>query len=302
MWFDFSYPKPDGSGKGRKDWEIEKLYKLVRELQPNIILDDRLDMDDGWDIKTPEQFPPRGWVKYKGTAGGLGGLPDVLRLVGLSPRRDTWKSVTQLVQMLVDTVSKGGNLLLNVGPDRPRRVRLPRARAPARAWASGCSSTAARSMAARPPRPRSPRPQDCRLTYNPEKKRLYVHVFAWPFKYLYLDGLAGKVEYAQLLHDGSEIGLKATDWTAGQAKEHGGRQGHADAAAAHAASRRDRAGDRAVPEVAASGEMRSSDPSQTSHWPVRHCIFIGLHELGNLGASRQLFRRIGLDEFLSSQD
>ena len=48
-------------------------------------------------------------------------------------------------------------------------------------------------------------PQDCRLTYNPEKKRLYVHVFAWPFKHLHLDGFAGKVEYAQLLNDASEV-------------------------------------------------------------------------------------------------
>ena len=34
-----------------------------------------------------------------------------------------WKPVDMLVRMLVDSVSKGGNLLLNVGPDCPRRVR-----------------------------------------------------------------------------------------------------------------------------------------------------------------------------------
>ena len=48
-------------------------------------------------------------------------------------------------------------------------------------------------------------PQDCRLTYNPETNRLYVHVFAWPFRHLHLDGFAGKVTYAQLLSDASEI-------------------------------------------------------------------------------------------------
>jgi alpha-L-fucosidase len=36
-------------------------------------------------------------------------------------------------------------------------------------------------------------------------KRLYVHVFAWPFQHLHLDGFAGKVEYAQLLNDASEV-------------------------------------------------------------------------------------------------
>jgi alpha-L-fucosidase len=30
-------------------------------------------------------------------------------------------------------------------------------------------------------------------------------VFAWPFRHLHLDGYAGKVEYAQLLNDASEI-------------------------------------------------------------------------------------------------
>ncbi len=32
-------------------------------------------------------------------------------------------------------------------------------------------------------------------------------MFAWPFGRIYLDGLAGKVEYAQLLHDASEVGI-----------------------------------------------------------------------------------------------
>jgi alpha-L-fucosidase len=54
-------------------------------------------------------------------------------------------------------------------------------------------------------------PEDCRLTYNPETKRLYVHVFAWPFKHLFLDGYAGKVEYAQLLNDASEIPISEPD-------------------------------------------------------------------------------------------
>ena len=34
-----------------------------------------------------------------------------------------------------------------------------------------------------------------------------MHIFAWPFVHLHLPGMAGKVEYAQLLHDGSEVKL-----------------------------------------------------------------------------------------------
>lgn len=49
MWFDFSYPHRDKNGKalgkGRDDWQSEKLVKMIRNLQPGIILNDRLDLD-----------------------------------------------------------------------------------------------------------------------------------------------------------------------------------------------------------------------------------------------------------------
>ena len=89
----------------------------------------------------------------------------------------SWKSVDQLVQMLVDTVSKGGNLLLNVGPtgrgefDERALSRL----AGIGEWMKRHSRSIYRCTQA-PDEFKAP--QDCRLTYNPEKKRLYVHVFA----------------------------------------------------------------------------------------------------------------------------
>ena len=51
-----------------------------------------------------------------------------------------------------------------------------------------------------------PTPRDCRLTQK--DGRLYVHVFTWPFKHLHIEGMAGKVEYAQLLNDASEIRMQ----------------------------------------------------------------------------------------------
>ena len=52
LWFDFSYPGEDG--KGRDDWESEKLIELVRRLQPNVIVDNRLDLPGAADIITPD--------------------------------------------------------------------------------------------------------------------------------------------------------------------------------------------------------------------------------------------------------
>ncbi len=204
LWFDFSYPRPDGTGKGRDDWQSEKLLQLVRQLQPRVILDDRLDLPLGWDIKTPEQFQPRKWVTHEGQPVVWEACQTFSGSWGYHRDEASWKSVDQLVRMLVDTVSKGGNLLLNVGPTGRGEFD---ARALDRlqgigAWMKrhsraiyGCTQAPEGFKA----------PADCRLTFNPDTNRLYVHVFAWPFVELHLEGFAGKIEYAQFLHDASEI-------------------------------------------------------------------------------------------------
>ena len=74
IWFDFSFPGKNG--KGRADWDSENLLKLARSLQPGIIVDDRLDLEDvegGWD------FTPRNRSRWpngpRRTAKGSPGRP-----------------------------------------------------------------------------------------------------------------------------------------------------------------------------------------------------------------------------------
>ena len=52
-------------------------------------------------------------------------------------------------------------------------------------------------------------PPDCRYTQRGD--RLYLHLFSWPFEHVHLAGLAGKVDYAQLLNDASEIEFATID-------------------------------------------------------------------------------------------
>jgi alpha-L-fucosidase len=52
-------------------------------------------------------------------------------------------------------------------------------------------------------------PVDARYTQRGD--RLYLHLFSWPFEHIHLPGLAGKVEYAQLLNDASELGFREID-------------------------------------------------------------------------------------------
>lgn len=207
MWFDFSYPDArlnDLGGKGRDDWHSETLLKQVRELQPHVIVDNRLDLPPEMaDIHTPEQFQPREWVTVDGSPVYWETCQTFSGSWGYHRDESTWKSPEQLIHMLINSVSCGGNLLMNVGPTA-RGLFDPRARealAVYRDWMAlhgrsiyGCTQS---EFAA---------PGHCRLTQN--GKRLYAHLFSWPFKHLHLDGLAGKIEYAQLLNDASELRLR----------------------------------------------------------------------------------------------
>ena len=217
IWFDFSYPQMGPEGKGRDAWQSEKLRKLVRELQPHVVLNDRLDLPDGWDVKTPEQVQPRRWVEVNGRRVIWEACQTFSGSWGYHRDETSWKSLGQLVRMLIDTVSKGGNLLLNVGPtgrgefDRRALDRL--------AGMGRWMKQHGRSIYGCTEAPEGFKtPQDCRLTYNPQTHRLYVHVFAWPFKALHLDGFSGKVEYAQLLNDASEVSMALDPWHADQLK------------------------------------------------------------------------------------
>lgn len=204
MWFDFSYPQwklGELVGKGHQDWESEKLVRLVRELAPDIIINNRLDLAGLQpDIVTPEQYMPRAWPKRDGRRVVWEACQTLSGSWGYHRDEDTWKSTEQLVQMLVGTVAIGGNLLMNVGPTARGTLdhRAIAALAAYEEWMAlhersivGCTQSDFTA------------PPDCRLTQNGD--RLYIHIFNWPYRHLHLDALAGKIEYAQFLHDGSEV-------------------------------------------------------------------------------------------------
>ncbi len=216
LWFDFSYPGGGGGwkGKGREDWESQALMDMVRELAPRCIVNNRLDLPDvPADVHTPEQFQPREWVRVEGKPVVWEACQTFSGSWGYHRDESSWKSQGQLIRMLIDTVSKGGNLLMNVGPTA-RGEFDGRARSSLEAYArwmkqherSIYNCTQSEFSA----------PSDVRYTQNFELKRLYVHVFAWPFVHLHLPGLADKVEYAQLLNDGSEVAMKMSEWAISQ--------------------------------------------------------------------------------------
>lgn len=211
LWCDFSYPEASYNGlpgKGRADWESEKLYALIRELSPRIMLNNRLDLPNiRADVYTPEQIQPTEWLRVDGEPVVWEACQTLSGSWGYHRDEESWKSPEQLIRMLINTVSIGGNLLMNVGPT-PLGTFDPRALNALgvyRDWMAlhseaiyGCTQSEFQS------------PQDCRLTQN--GKKIYVHIFAWPFKHLHLPGLGGLVDYARFLHDGSEVPLTGSEW------------------------------------------------------------------------------------------
>lgn len=211
LWFDYSYTqyplngRPEWMrGKGKDDWESDKLLALARELQPHIIIDNRTEVEQ--DLWTPEQYQPMEWVRHKET-GELVTWEACQTFSGSwGYHRDemSWKSPEMLIRMLVNTVSCGGNLLMNVGPTS-RGYFDHRADAALAVYADYMKYCSRAIYGCTMAEPEFVAPSDCRFTQSEDGKRLYVHLFAYPFAHLHLPGLAGKVEYAQFLHDGSEL-------------------------------------------------------------------------------------------------
>lgn len=206
IWLDYSFPSGK-HGKGHKDWDSENLLAMVRKLQPGIIVNDRLDLLDvegGWDFTTPEQYKVKKWPERDGKRVAWETCQTFSGSWGYYRDETTWKSNHQLLELLIESVSKGGNLLLNVGPTARGLFDY---RAQNRLQDMGeWMAVNNRSIYNCTQAPDDfPKPDNCLLTYNPKTNRLYVHLLDYPMGRLTLKGFGGKVEYAQFLHDASEI-------------------------------------------------------------------------------------------------
>ena len=107
MWFDGSYPDT------AHIWDMPALSQMCRELQPGILISRLPGYDD---FATPEQnIPQQGCFNEDGTPKHWEGC-QVLHGEWGFIRDKRWKTGPELAQMLVRHASRGGNLLLNVGP------------------------------------------------------------------------------------------------------------------------------------------------------------------------------------------
>ena len=210
LWFDFSYPNADPKfpawmkGKGKDDWESEKLIALARELQPGIIIDNRSDLEQ--DLWTPEQYQMLEWVRHpqSGELVTWEACQTFSGSWGYFRDETSWKSPKMLIEMLVNTVCIGGNLLMNVGPTA-RGYFDYRAEKALKVYADWMKVNSRSIYNCTMAEPEFKAPRGTRLTQSEDGKRLYIHLIEYPYAFLEFEGLADKIDYAQFLHDGSEI-------------------------------------------------------------------------------------------------
>lgn len=206
LFFDFTYVEDrDGwAGKTPEDWDAERLLAMCRELQPDIIVNDRLWIPG--DLVTPEQYQPDAPMTRDGEEVMWEACQTLNGAWGYDRDNLDIKSPDLLLRMLVDTVSKNGNLLLNVGPDG-RGALAPRDRASLTAIGEWMQLHERSVVGAGPSEFAAP--SGTVLTQNGD--RLYVHLLTWPFGHVHLGDLADRVAFARFLHDGSEVRTSRID-------------------------------------------------------------------------------------------
>jgi alpha-L-fucosidase len=186
LWYDVAWPLD------AKGWESEKMNKMVFELQPDIIVNNRNKLEG--DFSTPEQ-------KIEAAKGkAWESCMTMNDSWGYQKADDDWKSPRLVIQNLSTCAKDGGNYLLNIGPKPDGSVPEESVR---------ILTTVGKWMDRNAP---SIYTQDrCRVNrsnyafFTRKGNTLYMHVKFWPGEVVTIGGLATKVLSAKLLATGQPV-------------------------------------------------------------------------------------------------
>lgn len=217
LWFDFSYDHMRG-----ETWRATEFMEMVRSLQPNVIIDNRLEVSgEGFgslhdcrptpyhgDFVTPEKFiPPQGILDVEGNPMLWEVCATMNNNWGFNGTDPFYKPASMLIKKLVECVSKGGNMILNVGPDAQGNI-PPQSQAILRDIGRWMHDNAESIYGCG--RSELPRPEFGRITQK--DKTLYFHMYENTMGPVPLLGLrAEDVAGIRLLSTGQEIPV-STSW------------------------------------------------------------------------------------------
>ncbi len=208
IWFDGNWDATWTEQRGRD------LEHYVRGIQPDVIINNRVGKNcpnhisqghPAGDFDTPEQMIPASRLA-RGDWESCITMNDHWQFMDYD---NHWKSATTLVRTLVDTVSKGGNLLLDVGPQPDGVIPPPaveRLEAIGR-WMRVNGESIYGTQGSPFDKPFAW--GRCTAKALPDGKRtLYLHVFDWPKNgKLVVPGVASRVSRSYLLADAQQTGM-----------------------------------------------------------------------------------------------
>ena len=174
----------------------------MRKLKPNVLINDRVAFQPGlgdygvFEQQIPGENKMRPWESCMTFNNSWGYTTD-----------QNWKSTKQIIHHLSDIVSKGGNLILNVGPDgngvlsKDYEIRLDSVGKWMKLYGESIYGCEISNLL---------QPEWGRITTRGNK--LYLHVFDWPEDgKLIIKQLNSKLKSAFLLKDITKINIKFTD-------------------------------------------------------------------------------------------
>ena len=217
LWLDFSYDDLRGEA-----WKATELVSMIRSLQPDIILNNRLEVSgEGFgslaeghptpyhgDFITPEQMiPPAGLKDPAGNSLVWEACVTMNGHWGYCAQDHFFKPSSMLVRKLVECVSKGGNMILNVGPDAKGNFPKESVRILHEIGSfmreSGDSIYGCGACVAKP---------EGMYRLTRKGSRIYVHIFENTIGPFPIPGIPkDKVKGVRLLRDGSEVKI-STSW------------------------------------------------------------------------------------------
>lgn len=216
LWFDFSYNQLRGEA-----WRANELADMVRTLQPGILLNNRLEVSgEGFgslaqgepapchgDFVSPERMvPPEGLFDPQGRPLYWETCTTMNHSWGYCAGDPWYKPASLLLKKLVECVSKGGNFLLNVGPDGNGRI--PRQAMDTLKYLGQWMQINGESIRGCGPSGME-KPEWGRITRR--ENVLYLHIYENALGPLPLYGIpAEKIRAMRLLQDGREIPLSVS--------------------------------------------------------------------------------------------
>ena len=193
LWFDGDWEHTP------EEWQSDKVHSLLKAKNPNIIINSRLDKHGDYD--TPEQGVPvvKPNAKYWELCYTMNDS------WGFQPYDNHYKSSNMIIRTLVDCISMGGNLLLDIGPKAdgtiaPEQVKILKDLG---RWTNKHSEAIYETQAGI-----ADGHVNAKTALSKDKKQLYIYVDFKTTKGIVLKGIKSTIKKVEII--GSKAEVKST--------------------------------------------------------------------------------------------